>query len=100
MRDHEDDKITITLDNCGDYTIGDGTYSIDSSFTTYTYDTSGSTIDISTISMPDWVFNSERSNGKYIDFDVLDKYPTAKTLYNQFISVYNMCEEEEKLNGD
>ena len=100
MRDHEDDKITITLDNCADYTIGNdaySSYSIDSSFTNYTYDSTIDTIDINTISMPDWQFNS---NGKYIDFDVLDKYPTAKTLYNQFISVYNMCEEEEKLNGD
>ena len=97
MRDHEDDdkKFTITLDNCGDYTIGNGTYSID---TNYTYDSSISTMDVSSITFDDnWTPNY---NGKYIDFDVLDKYPTAKTLYNQFISVYNMCEEEEKLNGD
>ena len=98
MRDHEDDdkKFTITLDNCGEYTIGNGTYSIDSN---YTYDTGSiSTIDVSSITFDDnW---SPNYNGKYIDFDVLDKYPTAKTLYNQFISVYNMCEEEEKLNGE
>ena len=97
MRDHEDDdkKFTITLDNCGEYTIGDGTYSID---TNYTYDSSISTMDVSSITFDDnWTPNY---NGKYIDFDVLDKYPTAKTLYNQFISVYNMCEEEEKLNGE
>ena len=97
MRDHEDDdkNFTITLDNCGDYTIGDGTFSID---TNYTYDSSISTIDVSSITFDDnWTPNY---NGKYIDFDVLDKYPTAKTLYNQFISVYNMCEEEEKLNGE
>jgi len=97
MRDHEDDdkKFTITLDNCGDYTIGNGTYSID---TNYTYDSSISTMDVSSITFDDnWTPNY---NGKYIDFDVLDKYPTAKTLYNQFISVYNMCEEEEKLNGE
>ena len=98
MRDHEEDdkKFTITLDQCGDYTIGDGTYTIDSN---YTYDTvSTSTIDVSSITFDNnWTPNY---NGKYIDFDVLDKYPTAKTLYNQFISVYNMCEEEEKLNGE
>ena len=97
MRDHEDDdkKFTITLDNCGEYTIGNGTYSID---TNYTYDSSISTIDVSSITFTDnW---TPEYNGKYIDFDVLDKYPTAKTLYNQFISVYNMCEEEEKLNGE
>jgi len=90
----DDKKFTITLDNCGDYTVGDGTYSIS---TDYTYNSAIDTIDINTISMPDWTLSC---NGKYIDFDVLDKYPTAKTLYNQFISVYNMCEEEEKLNGD
>jgi len=98
MRDHEDDdkKFTITLDNYDEYTINNGTFTIDSN---YTYDTGSiSTIDVSSITFDDnWTPNY---NGKYIDFDVLDKYPTAKTLYNQFISVYNMCEEEEKLNGD
>jgi len=98
MRDHEDDdkKFTITLDNYDEYTINNGTFTIDSN---YTYDTGSiSTIDVSSITFDDnW---SPNYNGKYIDFDVLDKYPTAKTLYNQFISVYNMCEEEEKLNGE
>jgi len=98
MRDHEDDdkKFTITLDNYDEYTINNGTFTIDSN---YTYDTGSiSTIDVSSITFDDnWTPNY---NGKYIDFDVLDKYPTAKTLYNQFISVYNMCEEEEKLNGE
>ena len=98
MRDHEDDdkKFTITLDNYDEYTINNGTFTIDSN---YTYDTGSiSTKDVSSITFDDnW---SPNYNGKYIDFDVLDKYPTAKTLYNQFISVYNMCEEEEKLNGE
>ena len=98
MRDHEDDdkKFTITLDNSDEYTINNGTFTIDSN---YTYDTGSiSTIDVSSITFDDnW---SPNYNGKYIDFDVLDKYPTAKTLYNQFISVYNMCEEEEKVNGE
>jgi len=98
MRDHEDDdkKFTITLDNYDEYTINNGTFTIDSN---YTYDTGSiSTVDVSSITFDDnWTPNY---NGKYIDFDVLDKYPTAKTLYNQFISVYNMCEEEEKLNGE
>ena len=98
MRDHEDDdkKFTITLDNYDEYTINNGTFTIDSN---YTYDTGSiSTVDVSSITFDDnW---SPNYNGKYIDFDVLDKYPTAKTLYNQFISVYNMCEEEEKLNGE
>ena len=98
MRDHEDDdkKFTITLDNYDEYTINNGTFTIDSN---YTYDTGSiSTIDVSSITFDDnW---SPNYNGKYIDFDVLDKYPTAKTLYNQFISVYNMCEEEEKLYGE
>jgi len=88
---------SITLDNCDEYTIGDGTYSIDSNFTSYNYDNTISTVDISSITFDN---NWNPNNGKYIDFDVLDKYPTAKTLYNQFISVYNMCEEDEKLNGE
>ena len=46
----------------------------------------------------DWDFGS--SNNKVIDLDLLEKYPTAKTLYNQFISVYTMCEEEDKLNEE
>ena len=98
MRDHEDDdkKFTITLNNYDEYTVGDGTFTIDNN---YTYDSGSiSTVDVSSITFDDnW---SPNYNGKYIDFDVLDKYPTAKTLYNQFISVYNMCEEEEKLNGE
>ena len=98
MRDHEEDddkKFTITLDEysgSANYASTTGSY--------YVYDTSSSlsTIDVSSITFDDnWTPNY---NGKYIDFDVLDKYPTAKTLYNQFISVYNMCEEEEKLNGE
>jgi predicted NUDIX family NTP pyrophosphohydrolase len=88
---------SITLDNYDEYTIGDGTYSIDSNFTSYNYDNTISTVDISSITFDN---NWNPNNGKYIDFDVLDKYPTAKTLYNQFISVYNMCEEDEKLNGE
>ena len=39
-------------------------------------------------------------NSKRIDLDLLEKYPAAKSLYNQFISVYNMCEAEEELNGE
>ena len=102
MRDHEDDdkKFTITLDEysgSANYTSTTSSYTITND--DYVYDTSSlGTIDVSSITFDDnWTPNY---NGKYIDFDVLDKYPTAKTLYNQFISVYNMCEEEEKLNGD
>ena len=102
MRDHEDDdkKFTITLDEysgSANYTSTTGSYTITND--DFVYDTSSlGTIDVSSITFDDnWTPNY---NGKYIDFDVLDKYPTAKTLYNQFISVYNMCEEEEKLNGD
>ena len=102
MRDHEDDdkKFTITLDDysgSANYTSTTGSYTITND--DFIYDTSSlGTVDVSSITFDDnWTPNY---NGKYIDFDVLDKYPTAKTLYNQFISVYNMCEEEEKLNGE
>lgn len=93
----DDNKFNITLDGMGDYTIGDQTYTVD---TNYTY-SSGmdniSTVDINSISSIEW---NTIPDGKYIDFDILEKYPTAKTLYNQFISVYTMCEEEEKLNEE
>jgi len=39
-------------------------------------------------------------NTKRIDLELLEKYPAAKSLYNQFISVYTMCEAEEELNGE
>ena len=96
----DDKKFTITLDDhsgSANYTSTTGSYTITGN--DYVYDTSSlGTVDVSSITFDDnWTPNY---NGKYIDFDVLDKYPTAKTLYNQFISVYNMCEEEEKLNGE
>jgi len=96
----DDEKFTITLDDysgSATYINPTGTYTISNN--DYVYDTSSlGTVDVSSITFDDnWKPNY---NGKYIDFDVLDKYPTAKTLYNQFISVYNMCEEEEKLNGE
>jgi len=100
--DNQDDdkKFTITLDDysgSANYTSTTGSYTITND--DFVYDTSSlGTVDVSSITFDDnWKPNY---NGKYIDFDVLDKYPTAKTLYNQFISVYNMCEEEEKLNGE
>lgn len=98
MRDHEkdNDTITISIPNANDFVLSDsGSYTITSD---YSYDTSSitSTFDIGSLNI-NW---DTATNGKYIDFDILDKYPTAKTLYNQFISVYNMCEEENKLNGE
>jgi hypothetical protein len=103
MRDHEDDdkKFTITLDDysgSANYASTTGSYTITSNDYVYDIPSALGTVDVSSITFDDnWKPNY---NGKYIDFDVLDKYPTAKTLYNQFISVYNMCEEEEKLNGE
>ena len=99
MRDHEIDNNTFTISTTDStFVLNDaGTYTITSD---YSYDTSSmittSTLDIGSLNI-DW---DTATNGKYIDFDILDKYPTAKTLYNQFISVYNMCEEEDKLNGE
>jgi len=98
MRDHETDNdttFTISIPNTDEFTISNtSTYAIDSN---YTYDTiTTSTFDVGSLNI-DW---DTATNGKYVDFDILDKYPTAKTLYNEFISVYNMCEAEEKLNGD
>lgn len=89
----DNDTFTITLNDYNDWDTGNFT------LPNYSLDTTGgiNTIDASTITFNDW---TPTYNGKYIDFDVLEKYPTAKTLYNQFISVYNMCEEEEKLNGE
>jgi len=94
----DDDKFDINLDNITENS--DGTFTItlnpthDGSIDDYTY--TSSTIDTISTDFGNWSFG----NYKQIDLDILEKYPTAKTLYNEFISVYNMCEAEEKLNGE
>lgn len=99
-----DDKFTITLDTEDDPTLGtyisDGTITIDlGNWDTDTIDLSGGygvTGDFGSVT--NWGSFSGRF--KSIDLELLDKYPTAKNLYEEFISVYNICEAEEELNGD
>lgn len=89
MGDEDDGTITINIDNLEEYTIS---HDWESNFGSYTYDT---TVDLSGGYGP-----ISFGNYKQINLELLDKYPAAKHLYNEFISVYNMCEAEEKLNGD
>jgi len=87
----DDDKFDINLDNITEYS-SDGSITIDVG----TSDEWLSTDSMYTTNITFDVFGNKKS----IDLDLLDKYPAAKHLYNEFISVYNMCEAEEKLNGD
>ena len=97
------DTFTITLDpdddpNLGTYT-GDGTITVDlGNGCAETIDLSGGYGIKGDYGNTNWSAFSGRF--KSIDLELLDKYPTAKNLYEEFISVYNMCEAEENLNGD
>jgi len=86
-----DDDYTFTLDNSN---AGSVTYSISD-----TYDTSmsisGMHVDDITIDTSSW--QDRFDNFEMIDLDLLEKYPTAKSLYKQFINVYNMCKVNEEM---
>jgi len=60
--------------------------------------------DIDTFSIPDglnstFVWN-EYTKYYSVDKELLDKYPTLKSKFEEFEVLYKMCEEEEKLNGN
>ena len=100
----DDNTIKIDFDSDLDPNLGswnsDGTITInlDETYGATTSYWSGDSINITTTSDP---YTSPFSNRfKSIDLDILEKYPTAKNLYEDFISVYNICEAEEELNGD
>ena len=89
---NDEDKIS---DNTFTVSIGGNTQTM-----TYTLDdyNSGSisTIDATSITLDSGLWDND-SNWESIDMDLLEKYPTAKTLYNEFKIVYNMCKANEEL---
>lgn len=89
---NDEDK---TSQNTYTVSIGGDTQSM-----TYTLDdytgSSISTIDATSITLDSGLWDND-SNWESVDMDLLEKYPTAKTLYNEFKIVYNMCKANEEL---
>jgi hypothetical protein len=56
---------------------------------------SGMDLDNITLDTSSW--EDKLNNYEMIDLDLLEKYPTAKSLYKQFINVYNMCKVNEEM---
>ena len=94
-----DDTFTITIGSTStadmSYSASDTTYTL-SDLNDITYNTSH-TFESTDF---DGKFTIGDFNTETIDLDLLEKYPTAKTLYKQFIIVYNMCKAEEDLEKD
>jgi len=86
-----DDDYTFTLDNSD---AGSVTYSVSDTYNT-SMSISGMDVDNITIDTSSW--EDRFDNYKMIDLDLLEKYPTAKSLYKQFINVYNMCKVNEEM---
>jgi len=97
MNDYDnEDYIT---DTGTDYTfnISSDTISLNSN-SSYIHNVSmaPSTITLDTITdTSSWEDRLE--NFDVIDLDLLEKYPTAKSLYKQFINVYNICKVNEEM---
>ena len=87
-----DDDYTFTLSDTD--MSSNVTYSVSD-----TYDTSmtisGVCLDNITLDTSSW--EDKLDNYEMIDLDLLEKYPTAKSLYKQFINVYNMCKVNEEM---
>lgn len=87
-----DDDYTFTLDNSdAGPTV---TYSVSDTYNT-SMSISGMHVDDITIDTSSW--EDRFDNYEMIDLDLLEKYPTAKSLYKQFINVYNMCKVNEEM---
>ena len=86
-----DDDYTFTLDNSD---AGSVTYSVSDTYNT-SMSISGMDVDNITIDTSSW--EDRFDNYEMIDLDLLEKYPTAKSLYKQFINVYNMCKVDEEM---
>ena len=70
------------------------TYSVSDTYNT-SMSISGMDVDNITIDTSSW--ENTLDNYEMIDLDLLEKYPTAKSLYKQFINVYNMCKVNEEM---
>lgn len=90
---NDEDK---TSQNTYTVSIGGNTQSM-----TYTLDdyssSSISTIDATSITLDSGLWDNDDLNVETVDMDLLEKYPTAKSLYNEFKIVYNMCKANEEL---
>jgi hypothetical protein len=54
-------------------------------------------MDLDNITLDTSSWEDKLDNYEMIDLDLLEKYPTAKSLYKQFINVYNMCKVNEEM---
>jgi hypothetical protein len=82
------------------YTVSIGS-KFDNTSMTYTLDdyssSSISTLDATSITLDSGLWDNDDLNVETVDMDLLEKYPTAKSLYNEFKIVYNMCKANEEL---
>ncbi len=87
-----DDDYTFTLSDTD--MSSNITYSVSDTYNT-SMSISGMDVDNITIDTSSW--ENTLDNYEMIDLDLLEKYPTAKSLYKQFINVYNMCKVNEEM---
>ena len=87
-----DDDYTFTLSDTD--MSSNITYSVSDTYNT-SISISGMDVDNITIDTSSW--ENTLDNYEMIDLDLLEKYPTAKSLYKQFINVYNMCKVNEEM---
>jgi len=87
-----DDDYTFTLSDTD--MSSNVTYSVSDTYNT-SMSISGMDLDNITLDTSSW--EDKLNNYEMIDLDLLEKYPTAKSLYKQFINVYNMCKVNEEM---
>lgn len=87
-----DDDYTFTLSDTN--MSSNITYSVSDTYNT-SMSISGMDLDNITLDTSSW--EDKLNNYEMIDLDLLEKYPTAKSLYKQFINVYNMCKVNEEM---
>ena len=87
-----DDDYTFTLSDTD--MSSNITYSVSDTYNT-SMSISGMDVDNITIDTSSW--EDKFDNFEMIDLDLLEKYPTAKSLYKQFINVYNICKVNEEM---
>ena len=87
-----DDDYTFTLSDTD--MSSNITYSVSDTYNT-SMSISGMDVDNITIDTSSW--ENTLDNYEMIDLDLLEKYPTAKSLYKQFINVYNICKVNEEM---
>lgn len=92
---NDEDK---TSQNTYTVSIGGNTQSMTYTLDDYDYSSSSiSTLDATSITLDSGLWDNDDLNVETVDMDLLEKYPTAKSLYNEFKIVYNMCKANEEL---